>query len=105
VRVGKNEGLSPGEVCVRARTQRKPSLKISCLFPEKFGRQLFKPTSGGLFPIDDPVDLVVRIDFVDFKVLNPQLLVFSHGQNLHLFEHSPTSLRIWTRQPCHRHLF
>jgi len=65
-------------------------LKVLSLFFEDFSAQFFEPAGPRLLTIDDAVDLVGGIDLMDLKVLGTELLIFSHVQDLNLFQHKPT---------------
>ena len=65
-------------------------LQVLGLFFEHFSAEFFEPAGPGLLTIDDAIDLVGWIDLVDFKVLDTELFIFSHVQDLNLFQHKPT---------------
>lgn len=67
-------------------------LQVLGLFLENFRAEFFEPAGPRLFSIDDAIDLVGGIDLVDLKVLGAELLVFSHVQDLNLFQHKPSPL-------------
>ena len=65
-------------------------LQVLRLFLEDFSTEFFEPAGPRLLTIDDAIDLVGGIDLVDFEVLYTELFVFSHVQDLNLFQHKPT---------------
>jgi hypothetical protein len=69
-------------------------LQVLGLFFEDFSAEFFEPAGTRLLTIDDAIDFVGGIDLVNFKVLDTELFVFSHVQDLNLFQHKPTPCAI-----------